>query len=91
MPAWDSASLRLDGIVLRSAGRSTIWINGQPQPEDSAVTDIRATVTPGEPGRARLATPEEDAVLSVGQSIDRDTHQRRDRIEDGRIQVPHRP
>ncbi len=32
----DGAPLRLDGVVVRSSGKATVWINGQPQTANAA-------------------------------------------------------
>jgi len=32
----DGGPLRLDGVVVRSSGKATVWINGQPQAANAA-------------------------------------------------------
>lgn len=88
----EAATLRLDGVVVRSGGRRTVWINGRPQHENETATGVGAAVAPGQPGRARIVAGDEAAAdLDVGVSIDRTTRERDDGIAGGRIQVHHPP
>ena len=83
-----SPTLRLDGYVKRSGGRSTVWVNGEPA-DDSArapanpAGDPRATVNVGE-GGSRVQ-------LKPGQVLDRGNGEVRDVIGDGEIRVQRRP
>jgi hypothetical protein len=49
------SSLRLDGYVKRSGGKSTVWVNGAPVQEGDPVT---ARVNPDGQGRISIAVPE---------------------------------
>jgi hypothetical protein len=75
-------TVRLDGYVKRSGGRSTVWVNGEPA-EDAPVlpasSDGPVPVTIGETG-ARIG-------LKPGQSVDRGTNEPRDVIGDGEIKI----
>jgi hypothetical protein len=85
-------NMSLDGIVYRSSGKTTVWINHQDQTEgQSGRTGVSAVVSPRTPGSALLA-PGEDAPaeLKVGESINRATGQRNTRLGGGSI-VPPRP
>ena len=77
-----SPTMRLDGYVKRSGGRSTVWVNGETA-DDSvrlpASTDGRVDVTVGEAGpRVRL---------KPGETLDRGNNEVRDVIGDGEIRV----
>lgn len=77
-----SPTLRLDGYVKRSGGRSTVWVNGEPTDQTSRLpesTDAAVTVTVGDTG-ARVG-------LKPGETLDRGTYERRDVIGDGEIRV----
>lgn len=81
-----SPTLRLDGYVKRSDGRSTLWVNGEaadPAPRLPASSDAPVTVTVGETG-ARVG-------LKPGETLDRGTNERRDVIGDGEIRVRRSP
>jgi hypothetical protein len=77
-----SPTLRLDGYVKRSGGRSTVWVNGEATDQAArlpASTDAPVTVTVGETGA--------HVGLKPGETLDRGTYERRDVIGDGEIRV----
>ena len=41
----EGETLRLDGVVVRSSGKSTVWINSQPQTESTRDSGVAASVT----------------------------------------------
>lgn len=86
-------TMSLDGVVYRSSGKSTVWINHQAQPEgDSSRTGVSAAVSAKTPGRAVLAPGEETPVqLKVGETINRASGKRDTRLGDGRVVVPASP
>lgn len=70
--------MSLDGVVYRSSGKSTVWINQHAQNEnDARRTGVTATLSPRDPGRALIA-PGEDvpARLKVGEAVNRATGER---------------
>lgn len=76
-----SPTMRLDGYVKRSGGRSTVWVNGETADEAQLPTDAdpRVTVNIGERGaRARL---------KPGETLDRGNGEVRDLIGNGEIRV----
>jgi hypothetical protein len=84
--------VRLDGVVTRSSGRSTIWINQQPQNENASGTGVAAKASPSAPGRAVITPSEESSTtLKVGESINRATREKADAIGDGKITVKPQP
>ena len=63
------ATVTLNGIVLRSDGQSTVWVNGRPT-SDKASRDITA-VTTNDPAAARVTVPGSPTTkLRVGQRLD---------------------
>ncbi len=77
-----SPTTRVDGIVKRSAGPSTVWVNGEALPEGSGDAPRIApslSVTLGEGGRR--------TALKPGEVLDRGTGEVRDVIGDGEIRV----
>ena len=83
-------TMSLDGVVYRSSGKTTVWINHQDQTEgQSGRTGVNAVVSPRTPGSALLA-PGEDAPaeLKVGESINRATGQRNTRLGSGSVVTP---
>lgn len=86
-------SMSLDGVVYRSSGKATVWINRQPQNEGEASrTGVSATVSPKTPGSAVLAPGEEaPAQLKVGEAINRATGERNTRLGGGTVLTPAAP
>lgn len=78
-----SPTTRLDGMVRRAGGRSTVWINGEPvsegaQPEALRMDSGGAAVSVGESGSR--------VPLRVGETVDRGSGEVRDLIG-GEIRV----
>jgi len=87
----EGGAMRLDGVVLRSTGKSTVWVNNRPQTETSRDTGVAVSPAPGKPGRATLITGEESpAQLAVGETINRATRETAGGLAGGEIRV-HRP
>ncbi|CAG4884237.1 conserved exported protein of unknown function [Georgfuchsia toluolica] len=83
----EGATIRLDGVVVRSTGKKTIWINGQAQNDNSSL-GVETRVAPNDPGRARLTeSNEHQTSLRVGQKINRATQEINDGLDGGRIEV----
>jgi hypothetical protein len=74
-----SPTTRLDGYVKRSAGPSTVWVNGESLPESSPGGDGRVQVPVGD---GAVRTP-----LKPGEVLDRGSGEVRDVIGDGEIRV----
>lgn len=87
----EGAALSLDGVVVRSSGKRTVWVNQRPQNEGDPGAPVAVAVSPGSPGQADLSAGEEDAArIKVGESIHRVTRQTEDGLGGGRV-VVHRP
>jgi len=86
-----SPTTRLDGYVKRSAGKSTVWVDGQAVPEGTQPEGLRlrrgddpsrVTVIIGEDGRR--------IDLRVGQTVDRASGEVKDVIGDGEVRLGRR-
>ncbi|MFN3717120.1 MAG: hypothetical protein ACK4R8_10400 [Thiobacillus sp.] len=87
----ESEQLRLDGVVVRSSGKSTVWINGQPQSENSHDTGITVVPSRRYPGHAVLSTGAAPSVdLEVGVALDQETGEKRGGLTDGKIRIHRR-
>jgi hypothetical protein len=85
----ENDSLTIDGIVMRSNGKRTIWINGTAVSEDSPTIRFRAN--PARPGTARLAAGDEPPVtLTVGSTVSRNSGQVSSLLGNGSIRVQER-
>lgn len=87
------SNMSLDGVVYRSGGKATVWINRQPQTEsESSRTGVSAIVSPATPGSALLAPGDEaPAQLKVGETINRATGERNTRLGGGVVVTPAAP
>ena len=84
----EGASVRLDGVVVRSSGKKTVWINGHPQHDNSTDFGVSARVAPGDAATAGLMTGGEGQTrLRVGQQVNRATHEINDGLGGGRLEV----
>ncbi len=84
----EGASLTVDGVVRRSSGKSTVWINGVPHDDDLANSEVRPHIDARDPSRVLLKAGEEaPASLRVGETINRTTREKQDGLEGGRIAV----
>jgi hypothetical protein len=84
----EGSTVSLDGIVTRSSGKTTVWVNQRPQDENAAGTGVTTAVSPKDPTRA-LVTPGEEpsASLKVGESINRATREKASRLDGGSVVV----
>jgi hypothetical protein len=82
---------RLDGYVKRSGGPSTVWINGDPVP-DNAPEAPRIDTTRGASGSVSVSVGEAGSRVRLrpGEALDRGNGEVRDVIGDGEIQVRRR-
>ena len=83
-------TMSLDGVVQRSSGKSTVWINRQAKNEnDGGRTGVSAAVSAKTPGTALLAPGEETpARLKVGEAMNRATGERNTRLGGGVVVTP---
>ena len=92
-PPAQAPITRVDGVVRRAGGRSTVWIDGEAIQEGAQPGAAR--LAPREPGADRVTLPAgEDAQrpsLRVGESLDRASGEVRDVIGAGEIRIGPRP
>lgn len=86
--AIEGATLSVSGIVQRSGGKSTTWINGAPVGEKAADPGVRVSIDRSSPDKAVVIAGEEaPATLKVGEVINRATRETSTGVGDGRISV----
>ncbi len=86
--ALQGSSMSLDGVVRRSSGRQTVWINGRPQNDNTSPSGV--TVTSGGRKSNTLllnANGEAPAELRVGETINRATRDKDDGLRGGVLLV----
>lgn len=82
--AQETGTLRLDGVVIRSTGNTTVWVNQQ----DARETGIVTRTSPRTPGQATLVTGNEaPADIKVGVTLDRATRDTSGGLASGEIRV----
>lgn len=80
----EAGTIRLDGIVVRSSGKSTVWVNNQ----DTRETGVITGTSRKNPGQASLSTGNEaPADLKVGVTLDRATRETSGGLAGGEIRV----
>ena len=85
-PRADSATLLIDGVVRRSDGATTVWINGVPQRE--RLPGIRILPSAQDPSRVTLGIEGDAPVrLRVGEAFKRATQERDDGLAGGSIDI----
>lgn len=82
----DGATLSLDGVVRRSSGKSTVWINGVPYDNHTTSTEVRSRIDRHDPSRLTVkAGDDAPASLKVGESINRATGEKQDGLDGGYV------
>jgi len=87
-PLTISPTTRLDGVVKRSHGKSTIWLDGNPIPDGVRPEGVR--VQRGtDPTRVRIGVGEHGryASVRVGEQVDRASGEIKDPIAPGELKV----
>jgi hypothetical protein len=84
----EGATLTVSGVVQRSGGKATTWVNGTPQDDKNAATGVRVEIDRSNPGKTTVVAGEESpASLKVGEAINRATRETTSGVGDGRITV----
>jgi len=84
----EGATLSVTGVVQRSSGRTTTWVNGAQQDDKGAASGIHVDVDRANPGRTTVVAGEESpAALKVGEAINRATRETTTGVGEGRITV----
>lgn len=88
----ESPTTRLDGRVVRSNGKSTVWVNGAPVPEGVQPEGLRVIPKKDSPASAGISVGEESRTveLRVGETLDRGTGEVKGSIGDAAIKVERR-
>lgn len=83
----EGETLTISGVVQRSSGRTTTWVNSAPQDERTG-TGVHVDIDRANPARTTVTAGEESpASLKVGEAINRATRETSSGIGEGRITV----
>lgn len=84
----EGATLTVSGVVQRSSGKTTTWVNGAAQEDMNAATGVRVEVDRANPGKTTVVAGEETpASLKVGEAINRATRETTSGVGEGQITV----
>lgn len=85
----ESPTARVDGQVVRSGGRSTVWVNGVAVREGAQSEGLRVFPDAGGPESVTLAVGESERQvnLKVGDSMNRDTGELHHMLGEGEVDV----
>lgn len=84
--------LTVDGIVTRSSGKRTAWINGSPQHEADTRSGVIVRTAPGHPGKVVVRTDSAPVARArVGETVNSSTGQAQDLLNGGTLSVHGRP
>lgn len=84
----EDPTLTINGIVTRSSGKRTVWINGITQNEKDTLSGVTVTTNRKEPGRIVVRASESPAGnAKVGETVNRNTGEAVDLLNGGRINI----
>lgn len=81
-------SVRVGGVVSRSSGRNTVWLNDVPVRADAGSSGAGVTVRSAAPDTVELQAPSGAPTrLKAGEAVDIDSGARHDALAGGRIEI----
>lgn len=88
----EAPTLTINGLVTRSGGKRTVWINGVAQDEKDIGSDVAVMPNRTNPGKV-IVQPDgaPSTKASVGDTINRNTGEKIDLLGDGQIHIKARP
>lgn len=84
----EGSTVSLEGIVRRSDGSGTAWINGRPHYVADPKRGVAIGLQPDAAGATVSIGDEAPSRLRVGESINRGTREHADILHGGRLSVP---
>lgn len=86
----EGANLSLEGIVRRSDGNGTAWINGRPHNVSDPSHGVAIGLQPDAAGATVSVADEAPSRLRVGETVNRGTREKTDALGDGPVAAkPH--
>lgn len=88
----EDLTLTINGVVTRSSGKRTSWVNGTPQNENEISGGMAVIPRGKDPGKVVVRASDSPSVNArVGETVNRSTGESRSLLDDGRIRVSPRP
>lgn len=87
----EGETLRIDGVMLRSSGKKTYWVNGQAQHDNETPSGVAITSRRQTPGQATvMPTGEKETPLRVGETLNRATGEKQTGLGNGILSIKSR-
>ena len=84
----EDPTFTIDGVVTRSSGKQTVWVNGRAVLENDGSLSIGVTPVRKNPGHVLIQSGDSmSTTAKVGETIHRDTGETADSLNGGRIVV----
>ncbi len=84
----EDPTLTINGVVTRSSGKRTVWINGIAQNERETPTGVTVTPNRKEPGKVVVQPVDAPAGnAKIGDTVNRNTGEATDLLNGGRLRV----
>jgi hypothetical protein len=88
----DDPTLVINGVVSRSSGKRTVWINGVPQNDNATPSGVSVVPRRNAPGRVIVQTSDvANGDAAVGDTINRDTGEATDILDGGSVRIHSSP
>ena len=88
----EDPTLSIDGIVARSSGKRTVWINGVSQNENDPPSGVAVASSRKEPGKLTVRIKDAPSGKArVGDTINRNTGETADLLNGGEIRIHPQP
>lgn len=84
----EDPTFTIDGVVTRSSGKQTVWLNGAVQNDQETPSGISITTTRRHPGKVRIRSADNpEGNASVGDTVNRNTGESTNLLGGGTIEV----
>jgi hypothetical protein len=88
----EDPTFTIDGVVTRSSGKRTVWVNGVAQNDEETPSGVSISTTRRHPGKLTIGAEDDSArSASVGDTVNRNTGEATNLLGDGKIEVNTRP
>ena len=82
------ANVHINGMVRRSNGKATVWVNGRPQQDDETAGGVAVRPSPRHLEQVEIRVGDErPAALRVGEKLNRATQEMSDGLAGGQLQI----
>lgn len=90
--AQEDPTLTIDGVVMRSSGRQTVWVNGSAQEEREDSQGSVVKLSRSHPGKVIVQSEDNSsATAQVGDTLNRTTGETTELLRGGRIIIKAAP